>query len=412
MKRILMKKILPDGPGRLQLQPVSRRQGIHPHHVHHFLQLGLLLQKPHHFPAVFHPSFIHLPAKPGAHVLRVQRIAGQPADGRKMPAVRQGGVQPPEYLHHPEGGLGHRLRQISAGRRYRSDHRQGSLPLFPSQSFHPARPLVKLRQAASQIGGISLLPGHFPQPSRHFPQSLRPPGGGIRHQGHRISHIPVIFRNGNTGIYGCLPGRHRHIRSIGDQYRPLHQRTPGGRVPKPRKFLQHIGHLIAPLPAADVNHQIRRRPFGQLVLNHRFSAAKRSGNRCRSSSGNGEKGINHPLSRHQRLRQRQLSRVRPGTAHRPPLKQRNFLLPVPRINHCGHILHPQVSPADLLHLAPDSPGNQNPVLHRRRLLHTAQKIPRFHRVSRLHRRDKLPLLLPVQRRNRHTPLQIISRSGP
>ena len=218
-----MQEVLADGTGGLHLQPVSRRQGVHTNHLYNLLQLRLILQKTHHLLTVLHPFSIHVFVKPGRHIVQIQRVAGQPVDGRKMTLVSQRGIQSPEYLHNTKGGLGHRLRDISSRRGYGPDYREGALPLILAQGDHMAGPLVELSQTGTQICRVALLTGHLLQTAGHLTEGLSPTGGRIGHQSHGVAHIPEVLRNGNSCVNRSLPGSHRHVRGVGDQNRPLHQ---------------------------------------------------------------------------------------------------------------------------------------------------------------------------------------------
>ena len=121
VERVLVQEILADGTGRLHLQAVCRRQSVHTYHLYDLLQLRLLLEKAHHALTAGHPLRRHLFVKPFSHIVHIEGIAGQPVDGREMSLIGQGGIQSPEDLDNAEGGLGHRLRDISSWRRYGSD---------------------------------------------------------------------------------------------------------------------------------------------------------------------------------------------------------------------------------------------------------------------------------------------------
>ena len=117
-----------------------------------------------------------------------------------MTFCRQGGIQSPEYLYDTECGLGHRLGDIAAGRGYGSDCGQGAFPAVFAETNHMTGTLIELSQTASQISGITFLTGHLLQTSGHLTESLGPPGCGVRHQGHRITHITEILCNRDTCI--------------------------------------------------------------------------------------------------------------------------------------------------------------------------------------------------------------------
>ena len=115
-----------------------------------------------------------------------------------MAGVGQGTVQAPEGAHIALGVLGDRLGKVAALGRDGADDGDGAFPAL--QCFDVPGPLVEFRQTGGQIGGETLLGGHFLQPAGDFPQRLRPAGGGVGHQRHMVAHIAVILRNGHAGI--------------------------------------------------------------------------------------------------------------------------------------------------------------------------------------------------------------------
>ena len=104
----------------------------------------------------------------------------------------------------------------------------------------------------------------------------------------------------------------------------FHQGFAGAGVFQLGEFPQHVGHLIAPLAAADINHDFHIGPFGQLMLYHGLAGAEGTGYRGGAAFGDGEQGVDNPLPRHHRRSGRGLLFV--GTAHtnRPFLHQRQL----------------------------------------------------------------------------------------
>ena len=194
--------------------------------------------------------------------------------------------------------------------------------MIAPKADHLARALVKLRQARGQIRGIALLAGHFLQPPRHFAKRLCPTGSGVRNHGNRMPLVTVVLRNRDAGINGSLPRRHRHIGGVGNQHRALHQRLSGARVGQFRELPQHVGHLVAALAAADIDHQIYVAPLGKLVLYYGLSGAERPRHARGAALGNGKERVNHALTRNQRLIRGQFFRIRARDTHRPLLHQR------------------------------------------------------------------------------------------
>ena len=114
MKRILMQKVFADRAGGFQLQAISGGQRIHTNQFYDFVQLRFLLQKAHQLLFQFRPVFMDVAVKPLGGAVGVQRIAGQPVDGREVAGVGQRRIQAPEYLYNAQGCLGDRFGDIAA----------------------------------------------------------------------------------------------------------------------------------------------------------------------------------------------------------------------------------------------------------------------------------------------------------
>ena len=80
--------------------------------------------------------------------------------------------------------------------------------------------------------------------------------------------------------------------------------TAGFRIDQAGEFLEHLGHLVAALAAADIDDDVGVAPFGELVLGHGLAGAEPSRNRRGAAFGNGEEGIDDPLARDRRAGRR------------------------------------------------------------------------------------------------------------
>ena len=97
-------------------------------------------------------------------------------------------------------------------------------------------------------------------------------------------------------VDGRLTGGHRHVGGIGDQSGPIHQKVAGPGVHQLGELLQHLGHLVSALAAADINDDIRVGPFGNLMLGHGLSGSESAGDGGSTALGDGEHGIQDTLS--------------------------------------------------------------------------------------------------------------------
>ena len=391
-----MQEILTDGSGGLHFQAVLRGKGVHSDHLDNLIEGSLILQQAHQILAGFHPVTLDILIKPGLQVIQIQTVGSQPVNRREMPLVRQLRVQTPEHLDDTECSLGNRLGDISSGRGNRSDRGELSLPAVPSQRDDTAGPLVKLCQTGAQISRVSFLSGHLLQTSGHLTQGFRPPGGGVGHQRHGISHITEILCHGYSGINGCLSGSHGHIGGIGNQDGSLHQRFAGAGIFQFRKFIQNIRHFVSTLSAADIHDDIRLGPLGQLMLRDRLSGSERSGNRGNSALGNREESINNPLPGDQRHIRRKLFRIGSAPAHRPLLHQCQRLLSLLCLHNGNGFLYRVGTGLYALQPALHAVRNHNFLFHHGGLLNGSQNVPCLYFFSRLCRCVKFPFFIPVQ----------------
>ncbi len=115
-----------------------------------------------------------------------------------------------------------------------------------------------------------------------------------------VTHVPIIFRNGHARVNRGFPGRHRHVRGVGNEYCPLHEGPSAAGIAQLPELVQHLGHFIAPLAAAQIDDNIGVRPFCQLVLNNGFAGAERAGNCGAAALAYWEKRVDHALPGNQR----------------------------------------------------------------------------------------------------------------
>ncbi len=270
-------------------------QGIHTNQLNDFLQFRFFLEELHGLAPQFGEFLVHVIREPLGQPVNIKGVTGKPVDGREVSRIGQIRVQPPEHLDDTQRRLGNGFGNVSAGRRYGTDGGKGTFAAVGSETDHPSCSLVELGKPRSQIGGIALFTGHFLKPTGHLSQSFGPPGGGVCHQGYRVTHISIEFRNGNSRINGCFPGGYRHVGGVGDKHRPLHQRLAGLGVFQFRELHKYVCHLVAPLAASDVDYDVRIRPLGQLVLYYGLAAPERSRYSCNAAFRNGEQGIDNPL---------------------------------------------------------------------------------------------------------------------
>ena len=306
-----------------------------------------------------------------------------------MTLVGQRGVQCPEHLDDPHGGLGNRLGQVAARRGHGAHCRQAAPALVGADALHAAGTLVELSQTGGQIRGVAFLAGHLTE-------GLGPAGGRVCDNGHIIAHVAEVLRDGDTGIHRRLTGGHGHIGGVGDQHRPLHQAFAGAGVLQLREFPQNVGHLVAALAAADVNHDVHIGPLGQLVLHHGLAGAEGAGDCRRAALGDGEHGVDDPLTGAQRPLGRILLRI--GTAHTdgPLLEHGEGDFPaVLGLEGGDGLRHVEGAALDGGDGAAHGGRHHDLMEHNGRLLNCAQNVAADDLIAHLGHRVELPLLLVV-----------------
>ena len=136
-----------------------------------------------------------------------------------------------------------------------------------------------------------------------------------------VAHVPVVFGDGNAGVDAGFPGGHGHVGRVGNQYGALDERPPATRIQQPGKIFQNAGHLVAPLPAPDVDDDVGIGPFGKLVLGDGFARAEAPGNGGGSPFGQREEKIDHPQAGKERLAGRHALPIGPVLPDRPWVEQ-------------------------------------------------------------------------------------------
>ncbi len=317
-----------------------------------------------------------------------------------MPLICQSGIQAPEYLDNTQCRLRNRLGNIAARRGNRPDGSQCADSVFTAQAYHAPRTLVELCQTGAQISRVALLSRHLLQTTGHLAQRLRPARGGVCHQRNAVAHIAEEFRNRNSCINRCLSCRNGHIGGVRNQNGSLHQRFSRAGILQLRELVQYVRHFVPTLTAADVNHNIRIRPFCQLMLCDCLAGAEGAGN-CRNAAlCNGEKGVNDTLPRNQRCIRRFLLLIRSFPTNRPFLHHahRN-IVPLLVGNDANRFLYCKIPEKNILHHTLQAVGNHDFALYHRRFLYKPNLVARSHGISRLYGRLKFPFLFSVQRRN-------------
>ncbi len=102
-------------------------------------------------------------------------------------------------------------------------------------------------------------------------------------------------------------------------------------VLEPRHLLEHVGHLVAALPAPDVDDHVGVAPFCDLLQQHGLPRAEPTWHGRAAPARDGEEEVERPLARAQRHARAQALRGGARLAHGPLLGEGDV--------HAGHACH-------------------------------------------------------------------------
>ena len=163
-----------------------------------------------------------------------------------------------------------------------------------------------------------------------------------------------------------------------------------------RELVEHVGHLVAALAAAHVHNDLRVRPLGQLVLHDRLAAAEGAGHGRHTALGDGEQGIDDPLTRDHRRGGSHLLLVGTGTTYRPALEH-GHLVDVPAVGQSRDRLGDvEVTLGDLVDHAFDPVGYHDLVQDDGGLLDHAQDVARLHGLAHVLDGHEVPQFVVVE----------------
>ena len=270
------------------------------------------------------------------------------------------------------------LGDIAARRRHGADGGDGAAAVVGAHALHHAGALVELREARGQVRGVALFAGHLLETAGHLTQGLGPAGGGVGQNGDVVAHVAEVLRDRDAGVDRGLARGHGHVGGVRDQHRALHQRLAVARVLQLGELHQHVGHLIAALAAADVDHDVHVGPLRQLVLHDGLARAEGAGNGRGAALGDGEERVDDALAGVHRARGDVLSGVGSLDTDGPALDHAQLLLALVGLD-LRHDLVDRVFALldDPVHLARDGIGNR---LRRRRADGDLRPAPAFEEV--------------------------------
>ena len=199
-------------------------------------------------------------------------------------------------------------------------------PSCAAQRRRARRALVELGEPGTEVGGIARFAGQLAQASRDFAQRLGPAAGRVGHQRDVQALVAEILGDRDRRVDARLARGHRHVRRVGDDHRALGQRPAGARVLELRELVEHLGHLVAALAAADVDDHVGVAPLGERFLQHGLAGAEAAGQRGAAAARHREQRVEDALAGDHRRVGRQAVRDRARRAHRPGVAHRDLLL--------------------------------------------------------------------------------------
>ena len=206
-----------------------------------------------------------------------------------MALTGQTRVKAPEHLDDAQGTLADRLRNVTTRRRHGADGGHGAV--FAREGVDTAGSLVEFGDAGGEVRGVAFLTGHLFQTRGNLTHGLGPAGGRVGHEGHVVAHVTEVFGDGDAGVHRRFTRSHRHVGGVRDHHGPVHQRLAGVRVDQVRELVQHFGHLVAALTAADVDHDLCVRVLRKGLLGHGLPGSERTGNTGCTALGEREQEV-------------------------------------------------------------------------------------------------------------------------
>ena len=198
-----------------------------------------------------------------------------------------------------------------------------SAPFLAGRPIAVTRPdaLEELAQPAGEIGRIALLPRHLGQAGADLPQRLRPARQAVGQERHPVPHVAVVLGDGDPEVDRRLARGDRHVGGVHHHDGAVHDRAAGARVDQGRELAQHLGHLVAPFAAADVDHDVGLGVLRQRLLDDRLAGAEAAGHGDGAALRHRKEEVEHPLAGHERTVVGQPGRDRARPPHRPGVGQ-------------------------------------------------------------------------------------------
>ena len=319
-----------------QRQLLLGRQRVAADDPHHPLEARLLLEQREDAAPLLRPVGVAALLPPLRDRVGVLRIGQQRMDRGVEARLRALPVQCPERAHEAPRMHRDRLGEVAGRRADGADDRHRALAV--AERAHARGALVELRQPRTEIGRIAGLARQFAEPARHLAQRLGPAAGGVGHQRDVQPLVAEVFGHRDRRVDARFARGDRHVRGVGDDHRAFEQRPPGVRVLQLRELVQHLGHLVAALAAADVDDHVGVAPLRERFLQHRLAGAEPAGQGGAAAARHREQQVEDALAGDQRPGDAEPLAYRPRRAHGPVVGHRHLERlpdPAPRSRSTG-----------------------------------------------------------------------------
>ena len=176
------------------------------------------------------------------------------------------------------------------------------------EAAHPPGALVELGGAAREVRRVALLAGHLLQARADLAQRLGPARQRVGHHRGAVAHVAEVLGDRQAEVDEASRAAMGMFEVLTTSTRAVDDRPARARIAQQGELVEHLRHLVAALPAADVDDDVGLGELGQRLLDHRLAVPKPPATATASSLGHGEEEVEDALTREKRLRRGDVAR--------------------------------------------------------------------------------------------------------